>query len=106
MHYAFDKWMDREHPACHFERYADLSGVRDKSAYRTNHLSVGPAGRRFLRTNWARCIDWSSVEHSATIGAQPAYGVFPFRAVVNEIVMIAPSTARNSPSTFSVTAKY
>jgi len=23
MHYAFDKWMDREHPDCHFERYAD-----------------------------------------------------------------------------------
>jgi len=23
MHYAFDHWMDREHPGCHFERYAD-----------------------------------------------------------------------------------
>ena len=23
MHYAFDKWMDREHPGCAFERYAD-----------------------------------------------------------------------------------
>ena len=23
MHYAFDKWMDREYPACPFERYAD-----------------------------------------------------------------------------------
>ena len=23
MHYAFDKWMDREHPRCPFERYAD-----------------------------------------------------------------------------------
>jgi RNA-directed DNA polymerase len=23
MHYAFDRWMDREHPACPFERYAD-----------------------------------------------------------------------------------
>ena len=23
MHYAFDKWMDREHPGCPFERYAD-----------------------------------------------------------------------------------
>ena len=23
MHYAFDRWMDREHPDCPFERYAD-----------------------------------------------------------------------------------
>jgi RNA-directed DNA polymerase len=23
MHYAFDRWMDREHPGCRFERYAD-----------------------------------------------------------------------------------
>ena len=23
MHYAFDKWMDREHSRCPFERYAD-----------------------------------------------------------------------------------
>jgi len=23
MHYAFDQWMDREHPGCPFERYAD-----------------------------------------------------------------------------------
>ena len=23
MHYAFDRWMDREHPGCAFERYAD-----------------------------------------------------------------------------------
>jgi len=23
MHYAFDRWMDRDHPACPFERYAD-----------------------------------------------------------------------------------
>ena len=23
MHYGFDKWMDREHPGCAFERYAD-----------------------------------------------------------------------------------
>jgi len=23
MHYAFDRWMDREHPECPFERYAD-----------------------------------------------------------------------------------
>jgi hypothetical protein len=23
MHYAFDRWMDREFPGCPFERYAD-----------------------------------------------------------------------------------
>ena len=23
MHYAFDRWMDREYPGCPFERYAD-----------------------------------------------------------------------------------
>ena len=23
MHYVFDAWMDREHPGCPFERYAD-----------------------------------------------------------------------------------
>jgi retron-type reverse transcriptase len=33
MHYAFDRWIDREHPGCPFERYADLSRHRDKSAY-------------------------------------------------------------------------
>jgi RNA-directed DNA polymerase len=33
MHYAFDRWMDREHPGCPFERYADLCRARHKSAY-------------------------------------------------------------------------
>jgi hypothetical protein len=33
MHYAFDRWMDREHPGCPFERYADLCRTRHKSAY-------------------------------------------------------------------------
>jgi hypothetical protein len=33
MHYAFDRWMDREHPDCPFERYADLFGCPNKSAY-------------------------------------------------------------------------
>ena len=33
MHYAFDRWMDREHPDAPFERYADLCGCRNKSAY-------------------------------------------------------------------------
>jgi RNA-directed DNA polymerase len=33
MHYAFDRWMDREFPDCPFERYADLCRIRHKSAY-------------------------------------------------------------------------
>jgi len=33
MHYAFDKWMVREHPGQPFERYADLCRHRHKSAY-------------------------------------------------------------------------
>ncbi len=38
MHYAFDRWMDREFTGSHFERYADLSGVRDKSAYAESRI--------------------------------------------------------------------
>jgi group II intron reverse transcriptase/maturase len=38
MHYAFDRWMDREHPDCPFERYADLSRTRDKSAYAEDRI--------------------------------------------------------------------
>jgi RNA-directed DNA polymerase len=30
MHYAFDRWMDREHPACPFGRYADDSVPRTR----------------------------------------------------------------------------
>jgi RNA-directed DNA polymerase len=33
LHHAFDVWMAREFPDAPFERYADLSRVRDKSAY-------------------------------------------------------------------------
>jgi hypothetical protein len=33
MHWAFDRWMTREHPGCPFERYADLCRVPHKSAY-------------------------------------------------------------------------
>jgi hypothetical protein len=33
MHYAFDMWMAREYPGATFERYADLCGLRHKSAY-------------------------------------------------------------------------
>jgi RNA-directed DNA polymerase len=30
MHYAFDRWMDREHPDCPFERYADDCAPRTR----------------------------------------------------------------------------
>jgi RNA-directed DNA polymerase len=33
LHYAFDTWLSREFPFARFERYADLCGCRDKSAY-------------------------------------------------------------------------
>ncbi|MGD0246755.1 MAG: reverse transcriptase domain-containing protein, partial [Streptosporangiaceae bacterium] len=33
MHYAFDRWLEREFPAVEFERYADLCRGRHKSAY-------------------------------------------------------------------------
>jgi hypothetical protein len=33
MHYAFDKWLEREFAAVKFERYADLCRARHKSAY-------------------------------------------------------------------------
>ena len=38
MHYAFDCWMAREFPGCPFERYADLSRHRDKSAYAEDRI--------------------------------------------------------------------
>jgi RNA-directed DNA polymerase len=38
MHYAFDRWMDRNVPGCPFERYADLSRYRDKSAYAEDRI--------------------------------------------------------------------
>jgi RNA-directed DNA polymerase len=38
MHYAFDKWMDREHPGSPFERYADDVVVHcDTEAKARNH---------------------------------------------------------------------
>jgi group II intron reverse transcriptase/maturase len=43
MHYAFDSWMARNFPGCPFERYADLCGHRDKSAYAESR--VMPSGR-------------------------------------------------------------
>ena len=49
LHYAFDTWMARRFPTVRFERYADLSRARDKSAY---------ADRRIMPTcsmNWLWC---------------------------------------------------
>ncbi|MEE9295526.1 MAG: reverse transcriptase domain-containing protein, partial [Phycisphaerae bacterium] len=42
MHYAFDRWMDREHPGCPFERYADDGVTRMQGRERcrgSNRLS-------------------------------------------------------------------
>ncbi len=41
MHYAFDRWMDREHPAYRFERYADDAVV---------HCDSGDQARRLVRS--------------------------------------------------------
>ena len=38
MHYAFDKWLEREFPAAEFERYADLCRRRHKSAYAESRI--------------------------------------------------------------------
>jgi len=43
LHYAFDTWMAREYPNIWFERYADLSRIRHKSAY---------VDRRIMWTVW------------------------------------------------------
>jgi len=45
MHYAFDKWLEREFPAAEFERYADLCRRRHKSAYAESRIMpTGIAG--------------------------------------------------------------
>jgi RNA-directed DNA polymerase len=38
MHYAFDKWMDREFPSCPFERYADDAVVHCGTEEQARHL--------------------------------------------------------------------
>jgi hypothetical protein len=38
MHFAFDTWMARKYPGVQFERYADLSRIRDKSAYAEDRI--------------------------------------------------------------------
>ncbi len=45
MHYAFDRWMDREHPACPFERYADDSVVHCDSEDQARNLRASIAQR-------------------------------------------------------------
>ena len=50
MHYAFDKWMDREFPGCPFERYADDAVVHCDTEAQARHLwplslsASGPSG--------------------------------------------------------------
>ena len=45
MHYAFDHWMDREHPGCHFERYADDIVAHCDSQEQARALRVDIAAR-------------------------------------------------------------
>src|ERR1035437_2428399 len=45
MHYAFDKWMDREHPGAPFERYADDSVVHCATKKQAHRLRVEIAKR-------------------------------------------------------------
>ena len=41
MHYGFDKWMDREHPGCAFERYADDVVVHCDTEQQARQLCAG-----------------------------------------------------------------
>ena len=52
MHYAFDKWMDREHPGCPFERYADDVVVHCDTEQQARQL--GPARLRGIEGCWHR----------------------------------------------------
>ena len=45
MHYAFDKWMDREHPGCAFERYADDVVIHCDTDQQAQQLCAGLAAR-------------------------------------------------------------
>ncbi len=45
MHYAFDRWMDREHPGCPFERYADDVAVHCNTEEQARSLRAGIAER-------------------------------------------------------------
>ena len=45
MHYAFDKWMDREHPGSPFERYADDVVIHCDTEAKARHLWAALAER-------------------------------------------------------------
>ena len=45
MHYAFDKWMDREHPGSPFERYADDVVIHCDTEAKASHLWAALAER-------------------------------------------------------------
>ena len=45
MHYAFDRWMDREHPGSPFARYADDIVVHCKTEHQSRHLLESIAER-------------------------------------------------------------
>ena len=40
MHYAFDKWLEREFPAVAFERYADDGVIHCVSQYQARKVQV------------------------------------------------------------------
>ena len=45
MHYAFDKWMDREHPGCPFERYTDDVVIHCNTEQQAQQLCADVAER-------------------------------------------------------------
>ncbi|MBI1843569.1 MAG: group II intron reverse transcriptase/maturase [Actinobacteria bacterium] len=45
MHYAFDRWMDRQHPDCPFERYADDGVIHCNSEQQARDLLASVAER-------------------------------------------------------------
>ena len=45
MHYGFDKWMDREHPGCPFERYADDVVIHCDTEQQAQQLCADLAAR-------------------------------------------------------------
>jgi len=52
MHYAFDRWMDQEHPGCPFERYADDSVTRTRGRLEVEART----GRAVLCQRWRKVL--------------------------------------------------
>jgi len=45
LHFAFDMWMDREHPGVQFERYADDAVIHCRSLTQAGHVLAALSGR-------------------------------------------------------------